>query len=339
MLWNSLIKKEIRVLIRLLFLFLILSRLAFSEGKWVNPLTDICWDCLFPITLGGVNVTPGKGSPDIDKKAICFCKGTPPKVGIPISFWEPARLVDVTRHAYTLVGLGGIKVGKESVKNRGTVGILDQGPSQNSFYHVHWYMYPILSWLGFLTDFECIETGDIDIGYMSELDPLWGDDQLSLVINAESALFSNPITQSACIADCGSSTVNKPLDNLFWCAGCMGSLYPFTGTVAHHEGALPASYLILHRAIAKLHRELAIKVHAKGNYCQKSFEPLIQKSVYKSQLVYPVSLPLCSSLGASNLKWGNGASFPYQGEDFVYLLWIRRQCCLDAVKPAVGGTM
>jgi conjugal transfer pilus assembly protein TraU len=291
------------------------------------------------MTISGVNVTPGKGEPNVAKDPFCFCKGLPPKVGVPISFWEPARLVDVTRHAYKLMAFGGIKVGTESVRNRGSVGVVGNGTTQNSFYHVHWYKYPILSLLGFLTDFDCIEKSDLDIGYMSELDPLWGDDQLSVVLNGEASFFSNPIAQTACFADCASSTLNKPIDKLFWCAGCVGSLYPFTGTVPHHEGALPSSYLILSRIIAKLHRQLAIKAHDDGNFCEMTYLPMIKKSIYKTQLVYPVaqSSGSCVSLGASNLKWGHGKSFPYGGEDFVYLLWIRRQCCLDAVKAAMGG--
>ena len=25
---------------------------ALCEGNFVNPITDICWDCLFPMTIG-----------------------------------------------------------------------------------------------------------------------------------------------------------------------------------------------------------------------------------------------------------------------------------------------
>ena len=27
-------------------------------GKFANPITDICWSCLFPITIGGLRVSP-----------------------------------------------------------------------------------------------------------------------------------------------------------------------------------------------------------------------------------------------------------------------------------------
>src|ERR1700722_11139743 len=88
----------------------------------VNPITDVCWECLFPITVSGVNVFPGTQDLSSHHTRICACSGTPPKLGIPLTFWEPMRLVDVTRHAYKLIGLGGVSIGNASVKNRDSVG-------------------------------------------------------------------------------------------------------------------------------------------------------------------------------------------------------------------------
>jgi conjugal transfer pilus assembly protein TraU len=319
----------------------LVSVLEAKEGTWVNPFTDVCWECLFPITVSGVNVTPAHQDLVRQRKTICTCAGTPPKIGIPLTFWEPTRLVDVTRHAYKLIGLGGISVGKETIKNRGSIGIIADGPTQGSFYHVHWYTYPLFSLLGLFTDFTCTEKGDLDMAYMSELDPLWSDDQWALLVNAEAGFFANPAAQLSCLADCAAASMSKPLDELFWCAGCEGSLYPFTGTVAHHTGAVQASSLLVQRLIAKLHRMLAIKGYDKNEFCEAQFMPLIKKSLYKTQMIYPVpqTVGTCPALGASDVLWGTGKSFPLQGEDFVYLIWTKKHCCLDAVKPAaaVGG--
>lgn len=30
------------------------------KGHFVNPITDICWSCLMPISIGGISI--GKGS-------------------------------------------------------------------------------------------------------------------------------------------------------------------------------------------------------------------------------------------------------------------------------------
>ena len=30
------------------------------QGRFVNPISDVCWSCLMPISIGGFNI--GKGS-------------------------------------------------------------------------------------------------------------------------------------------------------------------------------------------------------------------------------------------------------------------------------------
>lgn len=331
--------KKIISLIGMCFSFLLTA----SEGRLMNPFTDVCWECVFPITVSGFNVTPGHKDPIKSHKRICTCSGVPPRVGIPLTFWEPLYLVDVTSHAYQLVGLGGVSVGKDTVKNRGTVAILGDGPAQTSVYHVHWYTFPIFSLLKLFTDFICVEKGDLGLPYLSELDPLWYDDNLALISNPEAALFSSPLAQLSCIADCTLSSLNKPVDELFWCAGCEGSLYPLTGTVAHHVGSIQASYLLVQRLIAKLHRTFMLKGYDKGQFCEAQYMPILKKSLYKTHLVHPIpqtSGP-CHALGKSDLLWGIGKSFPIKGEEFVYLIWSKKHCCLDSVQAAaavqVGG--
>ena len=29
-------------------------------GSFVNPITDICWSCLFPISIGGLDIWPSE---------------------------------------------------------------------------------------------------------------------------------------------------------------------------------------------------------------------------------------------------------------------------------------
>ncbi|PMX28452.1 conjugal transfer protein, partial [Pseudomonas sp. MPR-R2A7] len=90
-------------------------------------------------------------------------------------------------------------------------------------------VYPLLYWMEILTDFACFEQASFDIAYMTEVDPLWQDDSLAALINPEAIVFANPIAQAACAGDCIAGTVNLPLDPLFWCAGCQGSMYPLNG--------------------------------------------------------------------------------------------------------------
>nr|WKV17501.1 hypothetical protein pSH12sh288-5_00004 [Shigella sonnei] len=74
----------------------------------------------------------------------------------------------------------------------------------------------------------CLQGGDLDIGYLSELDPMWDSSSLSMIIQPEAILFGNIIAQGACAADAVASLVSKPIDALFWCAGSQGSMYRLT---------------------------------------------------------------------------------------------------------------
>lgn len=311
---------------------------ANCQGKLVNPITDICWSCIFPITIGGINVTGGREDTPNPRQMICACPRPPspvPVPGIPISFWEPARLVDVTRTPYCLVSMGGIQVAGSSnrILGRGSVSTMGGGSQRSlkhSFYQVHWYIYPVIYWLELLVDFACLEKASHEIAYLTEMDPLWNDDESSFILNAEAILFANPIAQAACAADCVSSSYGFPLDPLFWCGGCQGSLYPFTGNISAHVGGVQASLLATQRIIAKLHRQLMLWGYTGiDGLCGKYPMPIVRKSQYKTQMVYPIpDTQGCQPLGRNDALWSSGKEFPYKGEDFGYLIWRKRNCCL-----------
>ena len=320
-----------------ILIFPVLSIRCFSKcpGKFINPITDICWKCIFPLKVAGFNVTPNHKEFEKNTKRFCSCSGIPPKIGIPIIFWEPTRFVDVTRYPYCLVGLGGISIGN-SIRKRSTVGKV--GVNKHSKYHVHWYIYPVLALLELLTDFICTSKGKLDVGYMTEFDPAWNDDAWAVLLDPEASLFANPLAQLSCISDCSMSSIQEPSNKLFWCAGCHGSLYPFSGNVGHHIGAIQASSLLVSRIIAKFHRLSMLKGFDLEEFCKPQYMPIFKKTIYKTQLVFPKSQTKteCNALGRSDAIWGSGKSFPSGGEDFVYLVWQLRHCCLDMVQPALG---
>ena len=68
-------------------------------GAFPNPLNDICYDCLFPITIGGGLINLGVQGDDYNTgtgtNPICTCADNL-SVGTPVSFWEPRYMVDVT---------------------------------------------------------------------------------------------------------------------------------------------------------------------------------------------------------------------------------------------------
>ena len=102
---------------------------------------------------------------------------------------------------------------------------------------------------------------------------------------ADAVLFANPIAIAACAADCVAATVGFGLNTLFWCAGCQGGLYPMDGHVQYHMGGVRTAALLAQRLTAKMHRELiAWGWHGSRGLCGPYFEPIMDKSSYKTNL-------------------------------------------------------
>lgn len=163
----------------------------------------------------------------------------------------------------------------------------------------------------------------MDIAYVSELDPTWTDETLSAVLHPEMGTYALPAAQMACMAD---AVVGK----LEWCAGCQGSLFPLMGYVGHHASPLQASSLLVHRLLTRMHRVGSILDYPEGEFCTPRYNPFPRKSNYKLQLIHPVVERQSShALGKSDIFWGFGKS---RGLDYSYIVWMKRQCCLDSVK-------
>jgi len=102
-----------------------------------------------------------------------------------------------------MVNMGGLQLGNSTI-GYGIHGAKESSQAQQSFYQVHWYVYPVIYWLELLVDFLCLEKQSFDVAYITELDPLWNEDELSFILNPEAVLFGNPIAQAACAADCAA---------------------------------------------------------------------------------------------------------------------------------------
>ncbi len=299
------------------------------DGKFVNPITDICWNCLFPMTIGNVPVFPGI-APDTENPSmpIQICQlGILYRIGLAIGYWEPFALTDVTRSPYCMVNLGGfnLNIGK---MGGGTAGQSDK-EAPGAFYHVHWYKYPLTYWLNIITSAGCLQAGDMDIGYLSELDPMWEDSSLSSVIAPEAFVFANPIAQGACAADAIASAFNKPLNALFWCAGSQGSMYPFTGYTSNEFSPQASSVLLSERMAFKLHRQGMIMNSTGQNtaVCYEYPSPVMPKDRYRYQMVnmYP-DTTMCHPFGRSVMHWQVGHASPASRKNFGYLIWRKRNC-------------
>jgi conjugal transfer pilus assembly protein TraU len=301
------------------------------HGHIINPITDICWRCLFPITIGNSRVVSSE-LPDTPNphKALCTChEGLVPTIGFALGYWEPMALVDVSRTPYCFVNLGGIEL---HTKNKTLGAVETQTPDQNgSFYHVHVYHFPVLQWVGsWLLGGSCQTHGEFKIAYLSELDPTWRDESLALIVFPETKRFLDPKialgAQTACLGDSTAANMGLPSDTAYWCAGSQGLMYPLTGKVVEHVGAVQASTLLAERILFKLHRLGNIHDTSPHHLCGEEIDLIMPKSRYRYQMVYP-KVASCHPFGRITALWGSNTINPLKGDDTGYLIFRKRNCC------------
>jgi len=120
---------------------------AVCKGTPHNPLTEVCWQCM--------------------KAPVCICPFPPPiffRIGIPVSFWEPARFIESVKDAFCFPSLGlGLTPFSPGFLNGGGTegGTEEEAPS--AFQQTHYAIYPVYTLMEILTDFTCIEHSGFDI--------------------------------------------------------------------------------------------------------------------------------------------------------------------------------
>lgn len=320
---------------------------ATCHGKFMNPITDVCWDCIFPISLGslGFSFTGQEDNDSNPGSPFCACPmATPPfvRIGLSIGFWEPARTIEVTRTPFCFPSLNGL-VMPNSFAGAPWGGRDSRAQMHNntrgSFYQVHYYANPILYMLELLLDTACLEAGSFDLAYMTEFDPTWHDDVLAMILAPESVLVSNIVAIAACTADCVAASAGFGIKELFWCSGCNGITYPLNGDSQVQLGGVQNSAMLVHRMLAKQHRQLtAWQWWGSGALCHGHPAPLLDKTGYKSQIIYPIPMTngtdgtgfrrCCQPLGRTTQIYGMAREFPIRGEDFSYLIFRKRNCCM-----------
>lgn len=313
-----------------------LVKAAPCNGHFINPITDICWSCLFPLSFGHMPVVKGK-LPDTEnpKSVISTCPSdTGVRIGFNLGYWEPFAIADVTDTPYCMVNLGGLKLNLGKKQQQGGRKALGYGQTAG-FFHVHWYKYPLMAWLNIVGSASCLEKGDFDVAYLSELDPTWQDSEMAFLLNPEVVLFGNPVAQAACAKDSIDATVFKtPSNSLFWCAGSQGSIYPLAGHVNAPISPMQTAFLLTQRMNYKLHREHLISDSspAKGAICKQHFYPVTPKNRYRYSLVNQVADgKRCVVGGMSTLLWEEGKIKIHKPNQYGFLVWRKRNCAVSLI--------
>ena len=323
--------KKLKKIGLLLLLIFNINSYACKENTQAlsDIISDLCYECIFPITVAGVTLIQGPmDDPNPSSRTpICICTDPFPRIGIPVSYFEPSRIIEVVSEPYCFPSFGF----KGSLGADGMLGGNKQKngtTSKRNFMQTHYVIFPILSMLQLVMDFVCLESSSVDYAYITEVDPLWNSDTLSTIISPEALLFGNPVTNLACIADSVGANFGRPIDVLFWCMGSWGNAYPMSGSQPAKDSYLGDITAIASKLIYKLHRELILwgSVGNKG-LCGNYPMPIWKKTAYRLQPVLPEATPEAIVIGKTGISWDSMKNPPNGFNNYSIVLFKKRDCC------------
>lgn len=292
----------------------------------LDLIGKIDYSAMFPLRIAGATIVQGR----IPDKAgelsspICVCTDPFPRVGIPVSYFEPSRIIEVVSDAWCFPTFG-FSTGDGTKLGGGTYG--DGQDRQKTFYQSHYLIMPIFALLEILTDFACLQSTGIDYAWVSEVDPLWNSDTLSAFMSPEALLFGNPVANLSCVADAIAAATDEPIDALFWCKGSWGNAYPLTGWT-NTKNMVEDAASVAASMIYKLHRELVLwGSTGQAGLCGYYPAPIWRKTAYRLQLVSPWP-SYATPIGTDGLFWTPGHNPPFIGDNFGFVSFKKRDCCV-----------
>lgn len=298
-------------------------------------MTDIPYSAALPINIGGSAFGKGSRIPEgASDKSVCSCTDSLgfTNYGLAMGLWEVAYLIELTREPNCAPILGiSLPFGETNIGSAGS-GVYDS--SDLSFYHAHVYSFPLFTMLNLFSDLNCGKTEymDLDLLYASELDPLWQNETLGISLTPEIQALGNEAIVASCSADALAAYKGEIIEDLFYCVGAWGFLYPLAGYIPALGSVAENTSLIAVRALALMHRRgLLRKTYGDEALCGASTLTEFNKGMYRLSLLYPIAEREDNhSIGAPVEFWEGDARVPPGTHDVIYVVWRYRNCCLGA---------
>lgn len=307
-----------------------------------DVLQNVCLDCFFPIRVGVQTGSGGSGYLPDDKFAapatVCPTEWPPFVTACPITgLWYPDGIVEVVRDGGCSPSLGGTNVG---------AGANTKGVSKNArdfaFYNAHYFPYPLGTFTSMMFAMTGCNFSATATSWASELDPSWGDPELSeMLYSSELRLVPMPIIEASCAAEALVHLANPEYTGTVpWCAGGYGHLVSPGGYLVSHR-ANPTMDAAL-TATKALHRMARMGLIGStwgtwGTVCNGDINrgAYIPRTGIKLQQVYPVAEQGNHPIGR---RWGpifslgSAKSAPMGGgkineDSVVFIVWRYAECC------------
>lgn len=336
-----------------------------ESNMGTSPTTEADFTCpaVDPVKVVGAGMVPPNVIAELEFGFPCAClKACPvlptgievsPTPGMVLKFWQAAQIVEVVRHRGCFPSVLGQKIPMGYIPNAAR-----SAGGEDGFYHVH--VLPNKAGtapkFGNKLEEEChIEKDVNNTPYFSEIDLSWNPNnpidflvKPDLEFLAKKALWAldKQVAGLAqigenllCIKECTEINLGgNPDSTVGNCSGCNGLVAPYTGQVTGIAGER-AARLLIHRYINLLMNRFnpsVVRTSSFRAWCSSGFEspsPSFPKNDFRMQFIYQADSAEMAKIGAfvpiADEK-GKQGDFPKQ--DYVALLWQRRECCVTEVK-------
>jgi len=334
-----------KIIVAIILAFAVFEASAVCAGPIMDPITRVRWNCLLPITIGGIPWgTSGNPLADAaDRNAgvgtqmpLCVCADPFPRIGITLGYREPIRIIESVKDPFCFPSLGfGMSQtawgGGAKSTNKGKGGGID-------YTNTHMYIFLPFTLMEIFTDLICMQTdakytgiaGGLSIAYMSEFMPQKKSDALALLMTPEALLFANPVAVMACqIPDAIATMAEYTIPPLYWCAG-NHSIFPLSNNTISMGNYVEAAEVNAAKLIFEQHRSLQLwgSLGSQG-LCGYYPMPIWNKMQYRLQTAMPVPDYFCRRLGQPSIIWNHGKNPPGapNNDNLAFIMWRKRDCC------------
>ncbi|QEH06500.1 TraU family protein [Sulfurospirillum multivorans] len=268
--------------------------------------------------------------------------------GFKYTLVEPIGFIESSITPMHFVGLD-IKTAdaKKLMRKQGTS---RKGDDSTTFRHAHFIIFPVLGYtLGLVQDFFCFERASVfNMAYISEVIPSHNNDLVALaeetVKPVSKIWFANPVAEAACGADCASSTAGYPINSLYWCDGCRGSVTGSDTGWSRASEPLEDTESVAFRVINRMHAYSGmlktkestfaynpVGSHMKSSMCEARYFPVIVKDQYYLQLAKEDKSWDAKNFGKIRFQY-DFKTDPTDEDSVFFWLWRERNMCGGAAK-------
>lgn len=298
-----------------------------------NPVTEVAWNAMFPIRVGGVKLSNSSTLPDSTEGSgisapVCACSSdTGTWVGLSVGFWDVNNLVEVIDTPGCSPTIGKTLWMDDRGFHGGTVRGGTTAPAL--FKQAHWVKFPVMSILSLMTDMQCVAKGNFDIVYPTEFDPSHNNDLIAVFRRPDNFIFAFPgfdLLQPANMLQAHTTAELLPTayDSLFWLY--WDNIYPLSGSKSTPHD-LEGSAQIAAKQIYSFYGIGMLRDQVK-NLCQGEITFTPKKSHWRFQIAKPVKTAKPFVAGMSEFIWGmGGKNPPFKEGNFLFVLFQKKRCC------------